>query len=480
MIGSGVSAWSEMVLIGPVLDMLFSACTSVAVAHLRATCSLWRQQCDVHLKHMQLVPMPALELRFVSSKFPHVRRLSTCKGRPAVTSCWSQTKYLRALTGFAALEALTLDHVESLTAEDFCQLQELPALRFLSLPNACLEETQLVALVNSTHLTSLLLGDGGSLYMDGVTSACTGALKFLQSSLMSFANDEPFEILRRLSWIQSLSISCQAGRSVDQFVQELKLFPNVKHIDLYSRHDDEAAMALKAVCKLPSIAHLKFNCLQMQDLSEGFSAEGVLCDLTAVSSLQLSFLGPKLAASLTCMTWLLSLSLSSPHSLPTEGLCCISYLERLTCLHLSSPFLIDTRCTFLQPLTDLAACSLQADFDYGCMAHGNVIQYGSDVLFCLTALRSLCLVAEFAKTSITCDHIDLPSCSNLCCLEYRGPGEVSMDTLEILANLTLLSKLTLFGDSFSSSLSPFELNTMDEGTEIAEFKIVFHPGRSPL
>ena len=450
-----MSSWAEG-LTPLFLHQLLPVCDARAVAHLRATCSAWRRDCSRHLTNLEMTPLPLDEFRKLADIFPNIRSLTISRGRADVRGCWIQTDHIQALTSFHALSAVTLESITYLRSEELCQLQRMDKLRSLSLPSARLKAEQQQLLLNSPRLTSLTMNSEH--YLQKIPFAVCGGLQIVQlPSISSWAYHDDDSLscqINHLASIPSISLALNV-RDDGKAVERLLLCPNnVRHVLLRVEYGEWTPAFLEAIRHSSVIVDLSLHTCFKQEHVECSAPDSWMNTLTSITSLKLSGLGPSMLTSAVCMDWLLALDFSRLRCAPANGFGFISQLTSLTSLKVSSEYVDRISWACLFPLKALASCSLEAISCYtGATGHPMVMQHGSDVLFHMSTLTQLQMNAAFPEFEPMPHYNLMNVSSNLCRLEFVGPGQVTDYCMDVIARMTCLTKLLLIGKSFPLRLS---------------------------
>lgn len=445
-----MSTWADALTQGfipPLLDQLIK-CDSLTIAHIRATCTAWRKQCSCHLNHLELTPLPVAEMEMLAHMFPNIQSITISRGRPSVRGCWFQTEHVKALATFAALSTVNLPSMTQLRPEELDQLANMDNLQSLSLPSARLDYIKQEALLNLPGLTSLTLGFERDL--QHMLSQYHGGLQFLQFSPSTFDDNGNLFNISHLASVPYLALTLIIGHDGHKAVERLLLgSTNIKRVVLQTEYCEQTTTLLEALRQTSIMVELCLSTLCGLEYGERNWMSN-----TCVTSLRLTYVGPGLIETLACVDWLLALDFLHLQCAPTYDFSCIGHMTSLTSLRVSSKFVARTSWTFLSLLKALANCNLEAisentdNLNYTTFMH-----YGSDALFCLDALTHLQVRAFFPAPDITSRSSLLNVSSNICCLEFEGPDDVSDYFMYIIAKMPCLTKLSARGKAFPSKLS---------------------------
>ena len=448
-----MSSWAEALT--PLLDQLLPGCDARTVAHLRATCSAWRRDCSYHLTKIEMTPLPVNEVRKLAEVFPNIQSLTISRGRADVRGCWIQTEHIQALTSFHALSTVILESITHLRSEELQQLRRMDKLRTLSLPSAKLEAAQQQLLLNFPQLTSLIMGNKHE-YLRYMPFAVCGGLQFVQlPPIPIYGNDDSLTCqINHLTSIPSLSLTLDVKGDCNDAKRQLLCPNNIRRVVLIVKYCDWTPAFLEAVRQSPVIVELHLHTVPKLQCVECSAPHSWMNTLTSITSLKLSSLRPSLLTSVVCMDWLLALEFSHLRCAPANGFGFISELTSLTSLTVSSEYVDRISWAFVFPLKALASCSLQAISHYvGDIGYPVVMDHGSDVLFCMDALTQLQVYAAFPVFEPMSQYSLVNVSSNLRCLEFEGPEQVSDYCVEVIARMTCLTKLLLIGKSFPLGLA---------------------------
>ena len=212
---------------------------------------------------------------------------------------------------------------------------------------------------------------------------------------------------------------------IHMFADILYSLVHLQQLELWLFYDEEVFLLLMTLSSLSSLVALDLRSTWKCDLVE-YTDEEWMCMLTNVTRLKAACTGPHYVASLPNMPWLSSLELTSVQQADPDVFSAISMLTRLTSLVNYSQHLDTPRCSFLAPLEQLASCKLHAVSCYNDHNSINkpvekVMQHGSDVLFCVSALTHLDLFAGFPDETSECSDTHLSD--RLQSLKFKGFGE---------------------------------------------------------
>lgn len=305
------------------------------------------------------------------------------------------------------------------------------------------------------------------MHLQHMLSVYRGDLQFFHFCAWTYTHDgtDNFGNISHLASIPSLALTLNLHGN-HKAVERLLLGPtNIQRVILRAEYCEQTLALLEALSQTSTIVEL---CLYTM-----LKLEYVECSRlynwtsnTSVTSLRLSSVTPGVLETSACMDWLLALDFSRLRCAPTHGLSFISYLTSLTSLRVSSEYVDTTSWTLLYSLKALANCSLEAILHYaGDTGYTTFMQNGSDALFCLDALTHLQVCAFFPAPEFTSRCCLRNVSSNICCLEFEGPDDVSDYFVYIVAKMPCLTKLSVRGKTF-----PFELSFISNLRWLKELK----------